>query len=107
MGNTCHLLYIGPGWPEHDGLGPRVVEALDLGGACPGWTKGAAGFHVKPRAQVFALGIALDQAHGVSAHHHSVGFGEPLQPRRQFGVSPTARRSCRPPPPISPTTTTP
>src|SRR5262245_37589958 len=49
MGNTCHLLYIGPGWPEHDGLGPGIEEALDLGSACLGWTKGAVDLHVKLR----------------------------------------------------------
>ena len=36
------------------------------------------------RAQVFAPDIALDQAQGVSAHHHRVGFRQPLQPRRQI-----------------------
>src|SRR5262245_54993725 len=50
MGNTCHLLYIGPGWPEHNGLGPSVEEALNLGGTYLRWTEGAVGFHVKLRA---------------------------------------------------------
>ena len=46
------MLYIGPGWPEHDGLRPGVDKTLDPGGACLRWAKGAVGVHVKLRAIV-------------------------------------------------------
>ena len=47
MGNTRHLLHIRPGWPEHDGLGPGVEEALDPGGAYLRGAKGTVGVDVK------------------------------------------------------------
>jgi hypothetical protein len=52
IGDTRHLLYVGPGWPEHDSLGPSVEEALDLSGAYLRWAKGAVGVHVKLRAVI-------------------------------------------------------
>src|SRR5207245_2927354 len=52
IGDTRHLLYIGPGWPEHDGLRPGVEEALDPDGAYLRWTKGTVGVHVKLRAVI-------------------------------------------------------
>jgi hypothetical protein len=50
VSNTPHLLHIGPGWPEHDGLRPSAEESLDPGGAYLEWAKGAVGVHVKLRA---------------------------------------------------------
>jgi hypothetical protein len=37
VGHTPPLLHIGPGWTRHDGLRPRVEEALTLRGAYLGW----------------------------------------------------------------------
>src|SRR5215831_1029103 len=52
LGNTPHLLHIGPGWSEHDSLGPGVEEALDSRGAYLGWAKGAVGVDVKLRTVI-------------------------------------------------------
>src|SRR5215831_8781119 len=50
MGNTGHLLHVGPGWPKHDRLRPGVDKTLEPGGACLRRAKGAVGVHVKLRA---------------------------------------------------------